>query len=468
MIVVPLAIDGIATLFLFALLGKVLGLRGLFGSIVLASISYGLSVGLGSCFYFEWLVLGRVHLADYRVFEGAVWLLPALLASGWALMARRQRERHVLTVPACSSWTWVHRTLAIGLAAATLCQVMTFGLFYRIAPHGIEDAISIWNLRARFLFRGGDHWTDGFSTINWHGDYPLLLPCEVARGWTWAGNESTIIPALLALSFPLATLALLAGAVGFLRGTIQGLLAGLVLLGHGYFFETAASQLADVPLAFFFLVAIVSLTLADREDSSVRRWFIALAGLSAGLAAWTKNEGLLLLLSLPAYRMLLRAGESGRWQGAMEIVVYAIGVLPVALLIVYFKLRLAPSNDLVSAHSDARTLAKIFDASRYLAIMLWELKSLWNIGPGLIPALGLYAWLLGRSACRPARLAYLPILGAIIAVCYFLAYLTSPHDLQWHLDSSLERLHCHLWPTAVFTFFFWVASPEEAAIRAQR
>jgi hypothetical protein len=344
---------------------------------------------------------------------------------------------------------------------------MIFVLFYRIAPHGIEDAISIWNLRARFFFRGGDHWTDAFSPINWHGDYPLLLPCEVARSWTWAGGESTLIPALLALSFPLATLALLTGAISFLRGPSQGLLAGLVLLGHGYFFETAASQLADVPLAFFALVAIVSLALADRKDSSVGHLFVALAGLSAGLAAWTKNEGLLFLLFLPACRMILRAGESGRSQRASEILAYALGALPVTLLIVYFKVCLAPSNDLVSGQSGARTLAKIFDLSRYVAIMLWELKALWNIGPGLIPALGVYAWLQGRSSCRPARLAYLPILGAVIALCYFVAYLTSPHDLKWHLDSSLERLLCHLWPAALFTFFVWVASSEEAVTRAQ-
>jgi hypothetical protein len=453
-----LAIHVVPALFVFALLYKALGLRGFFGSMVLASVSYGLCVGFGSCVYFGWLVLGRTSLADYKMFEGAAWALFALLSLGWALVARLRREEPLSTAPASSSWTRVHRALAAGLAAATLCQIISFVLFYRIAPHGIEDAISIWNLRARFLFRGGEHWTDGFLPINWHGDYPLLLPCEVARSWTWAGGESTLIPALLALSFPLAILALLAGAIG--------LLAGLVLLGHGYFFETAASQLADVPLAFFVLVAIVSLALADCERSSVRHRFVALAGLSAGLAAWTKNEGFLFLVFLPACRMISRLGQGSRWERPGEFLVYALGALPVVLLIFHFKLRLAPSNDLVFGQSSAGVLAKVFDLSRSGAIMQWELRASWNIGPGLIPALVVYAWLLGRSTCRPARLSYLPVLGAIIAMCYFAAYLTSPHDLQWHLDSSLERLLCHLWPAVLFTFFLWVASPEETATRA--
>jgi hypothetical protein len=464
---VSLSIHVITALFVFALLGTALGLRGCFGAIVLGSVSYGLSVGLGSCLYFGWLVRGRSDLADYRIFEGAAWALVALLALGWALAARQRRREPLWTPLAPSSWSRVHFALATGMAAATLCQIVMFALFYRIAPHGIEDAISIWNLRARFFFRGGEHWTDGFSPINWHGDYPLLLPCEVARSWTWANGESTLIPALLALSFPLATLALLTGSLGLLRGPSQGLLAGLVLLGHGYFFETAASQLADVPLAFFVLLAIVSLALAYHEASSVRHRFVALAGLSAGLAAWTKNEGLLYLLILPACRMIFRAGQRSRWQQVSEVSAYSLGALPIVLLIIYFKARLAPFNDLLSAQSGARSLAKIFDSWRYLEIMLWELKALWNIGPGLIPALGVYAWLLGRSAGRPARLAYLPVLAAIIAVCYFAAYLTSPHDLQWHLESSLERLLCHLWPAALFTFFVWVASPEEAASRVR-
>jgi len=185
----PLAIHGIAALLVFALLYTALGLRGFLGAIVLASISYGLSVGLGSCLYFGWLVRGRSNPADYRVFEGAAWGIIGLLALSLAFVARGQRRQPLSAAAASSSWTRVHFALAIGVAAATLCQIMTFALFYRIAPHGIEDAISIWNLRARFFFRGGDHWTDGFSPINWHGDYPLLLPCEVARSWTWAGGE---------------------------------------------------------------------------------------------------------------------------------------------------------------------------------------------------------------------------------------------------------------------------------------
>jgi hypothetical protein len=33
------------------------------------------------------------------------------------------------------------------------------------------------------------------------------------------------------------------------------------------------------------------------------------------------------------------------------------------------------------------------------------------------------------------------------------------------VDSALHRVMMHLWPLALFTFFLWVASPQEALAR---
>ena len=32
---------------------------------------------------------------------------------------------------------------------------------------------------------------------------------------------------------------------------------------------------------------------------------------------------------------------------------------------------------------------------------------------------------------------------------YYAVYILTPMDLQWHLDSSLERLLMHFWPSAL-------------------
>src|SRR5579871_5924244 len=70
-------------------------------------------------------------------------------------------------------------------------------------PHGDWDAWAIWNLRARFFYRGGEQWTAAFSPLlSWsHPDYPLLIPGAVARGWTYAGRETMLVPWLIACLF---------------------------------------------------------------------------------------------------------------------------------------------------------------------------------------------------------------------------------------------------------------------------
>ncbi len=43
------------------------------------------------------------------------------------------------------------------------------------------------------------------------------------------------------------------------------------------------------------------------------------------------------------------------------------------------------------------------------------------------------------------------------------AYLTAPHELTWHLGTSLNRLIVQLWPLALLGYFLTVATPDEAA-----
>src|SRR6266550_538828 len=75
-------------------------------------------------------------------------------------------------------------------------------------------------LLARFLFLGGSHWRDGFSTlIPWsHSDYPPLVPAAIAHVWSYIGHDDPIVPAILGLVFTFATLGLLVSSLATLRG----------------------------------------------------------------------------------------------------------------------------------------------------------------------------------------------------------------------------------------------------------
>src|SRR5207253_96096 len=131
------------------------------------------------------------------------------------------------------------------------------------APHGEVDALTIWNLRARFLARTGGEPLDAFiNLLATHvPDYPLLLPASIARVWHYLGDEPAMVPVLTAMLFTFAGVGLVASSLGLLRTKGQGLLAGIVLLGTPFLIRHGASQYADVPLGFFFVATLAAFCL---------------------------------------------------------------------------------------------------------------------------------------------------------------------------------------------------------------
>src|SRR5581483_5117460 len=205
------------------------------------------------------------------------------------------------------------------------------------------DAFAIWNLHARFLFLGGEHWRNGFtSLIPWsHPDYPLMLPAAIAHFWTYMKNDPEYVPAGIALVFTFSTAGLLCAAVRALRGSSQALLAGIILLSSPFFLRQGVSQYADVPLAFF-IVATILFTLLNSARPAPR--WLAMAGMTAALAAWTKNEGLLFFCAFLALFTVEVVREKNWAALRSRIAPVLLGAAPVLLVLAWFKFAVAPSG----------------------------------------------------------------------------------------------------------------------------
>ena len=56
-------------------------------------------------------------------------------------------------------------------------------------------------------------------------------------------------------------------------------------------------------------------------------------------------------------------------------------------------------------------------------------------------------------------------LAALLAVYagYFYAYVITPLDLNWHLNTSLDRLYAQLWPSLLFLVLGIFKTAEELA-----
>jgi hypothetical protein len=264
-----------------------------------------------------------------------------------------------------------------------------------------------------------------------------------------------------------STVAVLVASLRLLRGPSQGWISGLVLVSTPFFVVHAAAQYADVPLGSFLLLALVFLafdgTYGDRTPV-----FASLAGLAGGLALWTKNEGALFLLALVGAHVVLKLWQRQPALGRSARA-FLLGLAPMLCVVAYFKLRLAPPNDLIAGLALDRTLSRVATASRYGAIGRAFKGHIAGFGGnGLVSAVWLLIAYLAATwvsdATRKAAWLRSGALAVLMTLAgHALVYLTMSDELPRHLNNSLERLLLQLWPAALFLLFIALRTPEEAS-----
>jgi len=346
--------------------------------------------------------------------------------------------------------------LALLLFAYTLVTVIQF--YTLSAPmdvfvYGGGDARFIWALKAKFLFRAPETWLNMFSSkIFWSNtDYPLLLSGMLAWGWNWLGRESPLWAPLVYLGFYLSCSWILVWYLSLRISPASGWIGGTLFLVLMPYLQNSVRQFADVPVTFF--ITACGLTLAAALRSNQGKLF-AVSGLLGGLAAWTKNDGVLfvgwiyvLVGAICVLRCLGRSKDpfaSLRWftlgaflpllaAGALKFFPETHGVyLGSGVLQKY--LRNDPSP-LITGWPRIFTIFKAF----YLEMSRpdkW--KGLWGFFILAVIAIGIrkekprgdYPWIL---------------FGIVILVNagYVAIFYITRYNLIWHLRSTLDRLVLH-------------------------
>jgi len=422
------------------------------------SLGGGAGIAIASSLYFLCLALIGPNFALLAAVEGVFVLTAAALAIAL-------KKQGPVFEWAAGPEPPGYLTIGLLLAAAIALGIFVSSSIYK--PHGEWDAWSIWNLRARFLYRGGDSWRDAFSPfIPWaHPDYPLLIPGIVAMSWTLSHLESTAAPIATAFVFTFGLAGLFIATIGILRGKAQAYVAGILLLGTVSVSQVGAYQYADVPLGFFFLASLALLCLQDRHPEETR--FTVLAGLAAGFGAWTKNEGLLFAAVLLVARAIAIFRYGRRPTLLAQIGRLVAGMVAPLAMFAFFKIRYAPSNDLLSTPA-GEALKRLVNIGRWLTTFEGLVPNLFRIGSFLLPVilvLALYWYLVrfkveerDRSALGTVVLAVALMMAGNIGVYIMLA-----PDVEWQVRTSIERLYLQLWAPALLAFFLAANPPQLVA-----
>jgi hypothetical protein len=420
-------------------------------NVLLFSLAIGAGAGVASCLYFLSLVLAGPNIVVLASLTGVAAL--AMLAFG--LLTRGQG-----TLLAWAEGPQPPRYLRGLFLLAIILAVATFLAAVSSSPHGDEGAWSIWNLRARFLFRAGAFWRDAFSNdLGWsHPDYPLLLPGLIALCWKLAGRESTDAPIAIAFLFALGTAGVLTGVLGVLRGKTQALVGGTLLLGTAGFISLSASLYADVPLSLYILAALALLALQDRHPEDLR--FSALAGLMAGFAAWTGNGGIIFVAAVIVARVwaaIRFRNLKGPATLAPQILRLMAGLVAPLALVIFFKLRVGGASDWFS-EKPALILQHLADPGRWITTAWWLVVVLFGLGRFVIPivlVLALY-WYLVRFQVDPrdrAALATAAIALGLTLAAELVAKIMFAEDMLTEINASFEASLLQLWPAGVLLFF---------------
>ena len=434
------------------------------------TLACGLGIGISSCTFF--LYMAKVQPAGPRLafVEPALFLCVIAVCLAFGRTRRSLRAKPVAgpsTLPPFpGSPDTIPKPLLIGVCAVLACAVAGLILVSINKPHGGGDALGIWNMRARFMFRGHELWTRGFSRmIAWsHPDYPLLIPSSIARLWTYIGFDTHRVPQVLSGFFTFATVAALSSSLAVLRSARHAVEAALFLLATAYFVRLGGDQYADIPMGFFILSTAVLLTLSEATAGTEEsRGLLSLAGLTAGFAAWTKNEGMLFVLAAVVALAATTLSKRGFRDSVRTLGFFLFGLIPVLLVILYFKVRYAPPNDLFGSHDLGPFLARLRDSHRYALIARAFGNELLRWGNGLTAVFVIYLVARGVTSRRPhptfVSAGFIALV--LMFVGYFFVYVLTPMDLIWHLGTSLERLLLQMWPTFLFLLFLVIGPAEE-------
>lgn len=421
-----------------------------------AFLAFGAGSGLISILYF----LTRAFQVQFYWF---IYLeISAIILTGALFIAVLRWARKNGPVIASDEVRAFDRLDAFSILSLLCVAAAAIAFFIHISarlPHGDWDAWAIWNLRARFLFRSAPLIANTFSKyLSWsHPDYPLLVPSSIARFWQYLGSETQIAPIFFSAIFSVSTAGLLSAALLKIRGKRESILSAIVLIGTPMFMVAARSQYADMPLSYFMLASFALVTLYELSPDK-GPGLLLLSGLMAGLAGWTKNEGLLFAVLFISLRFVASLFIK-EWRRALKDTFHIfLGMLPVLLVLAFFKLRFAPPNDILS-QSDAVFISKLKNFSLYLPLlgaMLYKVFTFSGFGNiGALPVLGAYLFLAGIKIEKNIVITAItiPVVFALLFIAYFFLYLTCPYDPFWTLSTSMDRLIAHAWPSLVFLSF---------------
>jgi hypothetical protein len=405
------------------------------------------------------LVLFWISLAGAAPSRAVLAAVAAAVLAALAFMIRKRRLIRPIARPA----DLAAKDLA-AIAPALIVAALTIVVAVRAhRSPGVEwDDWAIWGLKAKVLAHEPlspvPAYFQDLSLSYSHLDYPLLLPFLNAGLYRAAGRADAR-SAVVLLPFFYATLALVVYAA--LRWKLDRWRAGAVtalLAGMPAMVRWAGAGIADVPLTLFYAGGIA---FAVRWSDERRREDLALAALFAVYTAFTKAEGLPLVVVTAAVLAVLGLRPL-RLQALAGAGAFVTGVVLLHLPWIFWSRGLPRTHeDYASKLTLEGIAAKLPRLGHDVLPTMTAQVSAYNAWGGLWALLVAIAALGWRGFAR-RHVAGLWMLLLLHLAVIALVYVITPWDLRTLFAMSLDRVLLHVTPAAALLIgYHWAEARAE-------
>ncbi|GEM_PF-6719637 len=365
---------------------------------------------------------------------------------------------------------WWLRAFCVVCIAAAVAIVFFRALFL---PMHLPDDTVQWCIRAKIIFTSATVFADEFfepHRVLYHAHYPVLIPLLESLVFMALGEANDV---LVKLPFPVFFAALLAFFYAAQRRFAprgHALLFTAMLAVVPVFLRDVtgnpASGYADMPLGFFYFIAVVSLMSwiehRTRDD-------LLLAILTITLAMFTKKEGVVLWFLLLGFAAVAVIVKDKRVSRDVVRLLAGFGLAPVLATMpwAYFKTLLPPApwweQDFGMANFTAAFIAPKLSRLPVLLDSLWRTMFLFT-SYNVIWVLFFFSMLLAwrKAISLPAILFPALIFGNIIAL--LAASLLYPHAWWYNFAGDMPRLLMFNTPLLVYFISLQASSAKTISI----
>ena len=317
-------------------------------------------------------------------------------------------------------------------------------------PLGGWDAWSCWNLKAKFIFLGGQNWKDMLLPGLWRSNthYPLLWPLINVWFWDLGGQFNQTIPMFNSILFALLSAGILLFGLLELTGILSISIAAAVIVAALPFGVTLGiSQYSDALLGLFLLSAFMCWLLAEKHNLPKLK-ILSMALL--GLMSFTKNEGM--ILAVIAAGLILWQERFHKKELKNMILAFIVAAMPAII----FSAAFAPHNEAFINGLTSTEKPTNWARLRLILIYPWfefisgKYNGFWLLMLGGILLGGKKLWQGKPGAIGASLILYMAVVMAYYGVNTFF-------EIGWWLSTTLSRILFALIPTIALWISLGVA-----------